>query len=189
MGRAEGNTGTFTPEARRTRLFTGYWSKHMGQVVRQTHMRLNGGLKGLWAYAGSGQIATAITLGGIMRKGKAVDSEQEGHINTLLGLQQGDVSEKQAAALTAAIGALSYVRAEIAKDQKHSHYYRDVRHLEQIDVYRVLTLFGVTDPCLQHIIKKALCAGQRGVKDFEKDVQEIADTATRRLQMLAEDAQ
>ena len=122
-----------------------------------------------------------------MRKGKAVDNEQKGHINTLLGLQQGDVSEQQAAALTAAIGALSYVSGEIAKDQRHSHYYRDVQHLEQIDVYRVLTLFEVTDPCLQHIVKKALCAGRRGAKDFTQDVQEIVDTATRRLRMLAED--
>ena len=45
---------------------------------------------------------------------------------------------------------------------KHSHYRRDVRHLDTIDIYRVLQLFGVTDPCLQHAAKKLLCAGQRG---------------------------
>lgn len=118
-----------------------------------------------------------------------MNNDQIGNINILLGLQRGDVSEQQAAALTAAIGALSYVAAEITKDQKHAHYFKDVRHLDQIDVYRVLTLFEVTDPCLQHIIKKALCAGKRGAKDFSQDVQEIADTATRRLRMLAEDDQ
>lgn len=73
------------------------------------------------------------------------------------------------------------------KQRKHSHYFRDVSRLKVVDVYRVLLLFGVTDPALQHIIKKALCAGQRGVKDFEKDVQEIRDTAQRRLDMMAED--
>lgn len=114
-------------------------------------------------------------------------SDQARHINVLLGMQQGDVSEEQSAALTAAIAAVSYVAGEIKKSQKHAHYYRDVRHLEQIDVYRVLMLFGVTDPALQHIVKKALCAGQRGVKGFERDVQDIADTANRRLQMFAED--
>lgn len=31
-----------------------------------------------------------------------------------------------------------------------------------MDVYRVLWAFEVTDPCLQHAIKKLLCAGQRG---------------------------
>lgn len=29
---------------------------------------------------------------------------------------------------------------------KHPHYYKDVRHLQTIDVYRVLHLFNVTDP-------------------------------------------
>lgn len=114
-------------------------------------------------------------------------SDQAEHINVLLGMQQAGVSEKQWAALTAAIAAVSYVAGEIKKSQKHAHYYRDVRRLDQIDVYRVLLLFGVTDPALQHIVKKALCAGRRGAKDFEKDVREIADTASRRVEMLDED--
>lgn len=111
-----------------------------------------------------------------------------GHINVLLGMRQGDVSEEQSAALTAAIAAVSYVAGEIAKDQKHAHYYRDVSRLEQIDVYRVLQLFEVTDPCLQAVTKKALCAGRRGAKNFEQDVQEIVDAARRCLEMLKEDA-
>ena len=71
--------------------------------------------------------------------------------------------------------------------RKHSHYFKDVSHLKEIDVYRVLELFAVTDPTLQHVVKKALCAGLRGAKDFEQDVREIYDTAARRLQMIAED--
>lgn len=62
---------------------------------------------------------------------------------------------------------------------KHSHYFKDVRHLDHIDVYRVLDLFAVTDPCLQHAAKKILCAGQRGAKDVGKDIQEAIDTLTR----------
>jgi len=50
-------------------------------------------------------------------------------------------------------------------------------------VYAVLRLFEVTDPCLQHIVKKALCAGKRGAKDWAKDVQEIADTAARLIEL------
>lgn len=71
--------------------------------------------------------------------------------------------------------------------RKHNHYFKDVSHLKEIDVYRVLELFAVTDPALQHVVKKALCAGLRGAKDFEQDVREIYDTADRRLQMIAED--
>jgi len=67
--------------------------------------------------------------------------------------------------------------------RKHSHYFKDVSSVAQIDVYAVLRLFEVTDPCLQHIVKKALCAGKRGAKDWAKDVQEIADTAQRLIEL------
>lgn len=70
----------------------------------------------------------------------------------------------------------------------HSHYYKDVSHLKTIDVYQVLYLFGVTDPCLQHLIKKALCAGNRGHKDYNKDLKDIYDTAKRMLEILEENS-
>lgn len=68
------------------------------------------------------------------------------------------------------------------------HYYKKVGHLEHIDVYRVIQLFQVTDPCLQHAVKKLLVAGNRGVKDMNKDVQEAIDTLQRWQEMRAEDA-
>lgn len=72
---------------------------------------------------------------------------------------------------------------------KHSHYHKDVRHLASIDVYRICTLFDVTDPCLQHAIKKLLVAGGRGAgKDVSRDVQEAIDSLTRWQAMRAEDA-
>jgi len=69
---------------------------------------------------------------------------------------------------------------------KHGHYKKDVRHLGAVDVYRVLTLFEVTDPCLQHAIKKLLCAGQRGSKSQDQDIQEAIDTLHRFQEMQAE---
>ena len=71
----------------------------------------------------------------------------------------------------------------VEEARKHSHYFKDVSGVDQIDVYAVLRLFEVTDPCLQHIVKKALCAGKRGAKDWAKDVQEIADTAQRLIEL------
>lgn len=73
-------------------------------------------------------------------------------------------------------------------ERKHSHYYRRCPY-PHIDVYRVLELFDVKDPALQHIVKKALCAGQRGAKDFRKDLEEIVDTGNRRIEMLDEDVE
>lgn len=71
--------------------------------------------------------------------------------------------------------------------RKYNHYFKNVAHLEALDVYRVLQLFGVTDPCLQHAIKKLLCAGVRGVKDQSKDIQEAIDALNRSLEMRRED--
>ena len=67
---------------------------------------------------------------------------------------------------------------------KHNHYFKDVRHLKEIDVYRVLDLFNVTDPCLAHAVKKLLVAGGRGAgKDQNQDVCEAVDSCQRFLQM------
>ena len=68
-----------------------------------------------------------------------------------------------------------------------NHYQKSVEHLKWIDVYRVLVLFGVTNPCLQHAIKKLLCAGQRGVKDERKDIEEAVSSLVRCLEMQTED--
>lgn len=72
--------------------------------------------------------------------------------------------------------------------KKHSHYHKDIKHLESIDVYRVLELFEVTNPCIQHAVKKLLCAGIRGAKGLEKDYGEAKDSIVRALEMIAEDA-
>ena len=73
--------------------------------------------------------------------------------------------------------------AEIEQVRKHRHYFKDVSNIAEIDVYAVLKLFEVTDPCLQHIVKKALCAGKRGHKDMMEDLQNIADTAIRAVEL------
>lgn len=71
--------------------------------------------------------------------------------------------------------------------QKHPHYYKDVSNLKDIDVYRVLALFEVTDPCLAHAVKKLLVAGGRGGKNMQQDVCEAIDSLNRFLQMGRED--
>ena len=73
------------------------------------------------------------------------------------------------------------------QDIKYPHYFKSVSHLETVDVYRVLSLFQVNDPCIQHAIKKLLCAGDRGDKSDIKDITEARDTLNRHLEMLDED--
>lgn len=83
------------------------------------------------------------------------------------------------------LGELAEAIEQVAH-KKHSHYFKPCPY-DEIDIYRVLEIFNVTDPVLQHIAKKALCAGNRGHKDFRKDVRDIFDSAKRKLDMLDED--
>lgn len=71
---------------------------------------------------------------------------------------------------------------------KHSHYFKNVSHLEELDVYRLIELYAITDPCIQHMLKKCLVVGGRGSKDALRDVQDIIDTAERWKQMQQENA-
>jgi len=52
-----------------------------------------------------------------------------------------------------------------------------------VDVYDVLEAFKVTCPALQHLIKKALCAGLRGHKDTAEDLRDIEASAKRAIQL------
>lgn len=73
-------------------------------------------------------------------------------------------------------------------ERTYVHYFKDVRNLQEIDVYRVITLFNVTNPCLAHAIKKLLVAGGRGGgKDIQKDVKEAMDSLARFIEMQQED--
>lgn len=87
-------------------------------------------------------------------------------------------------------GSLTYTTSSTTftlpeQPREHNHYFRKCGY-DYIDVYRVLELFNVTDPCLQHIIKKALCVGIRGHKDTTRDKQDILDTAKRMMEMIDE---
>lgn len=52
-----------------------------------------------------------------------------------------------------------------------------------VDIYDILHAFEVTNPALQHLIKKALCPGQRGHKDRMQDLMEVRDSAIRAIEL------
>ena len=72
--------------------------------------------------------------------------------------------------------------------ESHSHYFKPCPY-DTLDVYRVINIFGVSDPCIQHALKKMLCSGVRGYKDQSKDIQDVIDTLERWKQMRKEDAE
>lgn len=90
--------------------------------------------------------------------------------------------EKAADAIREGMAIATGVRA------KHSHYHKSVEGFDYIDVYRVLQLFNVTDPCIQHAVKKLLVAGGRGAgKDISRDIKEAIDSLHRWQEMRSEE--
>ena len=72
---------------------------------------------------------------------------------------------------------------ESINEYKHYKYsYKGIK----LDPYRILSVYGITCPAMQHAIKKLLRAGN-SVKDLEQDIQEVIDTLKRKLEMLKED--
>lgn len=67
-----------------------------------------------------------------------------------------------------------------------SHYFRPCPY-DGVDVYRILSIFEVVHPAIQHAIKKLLVAGKRGAKDTRKDWSEAVVSINRAIEMMDED--
>lgn len=65
------------------------------------------------------------------------------------------------------------------QQSKNPKYNREIKKGVTVDVYDVLKAFNVTNPALQHLVKKALAVGQRGHKDASEDYQDIIASAVR----------
>lgn len=63
-----------------------------------------------------------------------------------------------------------------------SKYHKQIRS-ESVDVYDVLVAFGVTNPAVQHAIKKLLAPGQRGYKDAIQDLTEARQSIDRAIEI------
>ncbi len=75
----------------------------------------------------------------------------------------------------------------LLKRDKFPHYHKACP-FAYVDIYRVLLLFGVSDPNLQHAIKKLLVAGGRGPKDVAVDIREAIEALERWEEMRTEEA-
>ena len=73
------------------------------------------------------------------------------------------------------------------QNNNNNPYIVDISKYNKLDIYRILHLYNVTDPCLSHAIKKLLCAGKRGVKNQTQDINEAVQSLQRFLEMQGED--
>lgn len=68
-------------------------------------------------------------------------------------------------------------------DTLRSKYHREIKPGVWVDVYDVLQAWAVSNPALQHLIKKALAPGERGHKDLATDLNDIVASAKRAKQL------
>ena len=73
------------------------------------------------------------------------------------------------------------------QNNNNNPYIVDISKYNKLDIYRILKLYEVSDPCLQHAIKKLLCAGKRGVKNQTQDINEAILSLKRFVEMQGED--
>lgn len=67
----------------------------------------------------------------------------------------------------------------IGVPEADNKYLHEIKPGVFVDVYDVLMAWNVTNPALQHLIKKALQPGDRGHKSREQDLQDIIGSAIR----------
>ena len=80
---------------------------------------------------------------------------------------------------------LNKVMQECLKEDLGSHYRNEYKGIK-FDVYRVIQIFGVTDPVAQHIVKKLLRGTKKGHTE-EFVWQEVKQAVDRKFEMMEED--
>jgi hypothetical protein len=78
---------------------------------------------------------------------------------------------------------MSKYQREITQTIKSPETGNDIEVTIVIDVYDILDAYAVTNPALQHLIKKALMPGERGHKTVDEDLQEIWHSARRAIEL------
>lgn len=106
------------------------------------------------------------------------DGVDEGQINIIAHREPITECTRQDGVMFDAPVGMPLNEFECRQQATASKYTRDCKGV-QVDVYDVLQAFDVTNPALQHLIKKALCVGIRGHKTKQQDLQDIIDSAIR----------
>ena len=57
----------------------------------------------------------------------------------------------------------------------------------KLDIYRILKIYGITEPAQQHAIKKLFRAG-KSIKNLEQDIDEVIESLNRWKEMIKEDS-
>ncbi len=78
--------------------------------------------------------------------------------------------------------ALKNTLMRVLKGFNMNKYKRKCKGIE-IDTYDILKAYAVTNPAIQHAIKKLLVGGRRGYKDIQQDYQEAIASIYRAIEL------
>lgn len=62
-------------------------------------------------------------------------------------------------------------------------YNKPNKKKSHLDVYDIIDMWQVTNPALQHLLKKVLDTGNRGHKSIIEDCRDLIDSAERALEL------
>ena len=66
-------------------------------------------------------------------------------------------------------------------------HYRYVYKKINLDPFRIAMIYGMTSFALMTVLKKILCAGMRGSKDYKQDIKDCITALERELELIKED--
>lgn len=71
-------------------------------------------------------------------------------------------------------------------ENKYPHYHKAIPPgLKKLDVYAVLKIFNIRSQLIGHAIKKLLCTGNRGAKNYLQDLHEARDSITKEIEYIS----
>jgi len=72
------------------------------------------------------------------------------------------------------------------KEDAGKHYRFSYKGIN-LDPFRIAKIYEMKSFAMMTILKKCLCAGERGHKDYEQDLKDIINAAERELEIIKED--
>jgi hypothetical protein len=75
---------------------------------------------------------------------------------------------------------------ELGQPDPGQHYRREHKGIK-LDPARIAKIYGMTSGMMFTVLKKCLCAGNRGHKDYRQDLLDMRNAIDRELEMIDED--
>jgi hypothetical protein len=82
---------------------------------------------------------------------------------------------------------MSDVKTDKERENDKGKHYRYSYKGINLDPFRIARIYEVDSFAMMTVLKKCLCAGERGHKDYKEDLLDIINACERELEMINED--